>query len=101
MSRKTDDDLDMGDVYRAMREQARGRRAERCDIGTDDILGLRKRGWQVREITPFQFRINDVLDLYPTNRRWHHLKTNRRGGYGRETIDNLLARLLRDHLATQ
>ncbi len=36
-------------------------------------------------VVPFnegtQFRVNGVLDLYPTNRRFHNLRTNERGDY--------------------
>lgn len=42
---------------------------------------LRLRGFEVREFTEYQFRINGFLDVYPVNRRWHDIKKNQRGGY--------------------
>lgn len=56
-------------------------RAERRDAETRAILALRDDGYRVEELTPYQFRINRALDLYPTGRRWHNLKTGRRGSY--------------------
>jgi len=35
----------------------------------------------VQELTPYQFRVAGWLDLYPTNQRYHNLRTNRRGWY--------------------
>jgi hypothetical protein len=34
----------------------------------------------------FHLRINDQLDVYPSNKRWHQLDTGDRGGY-----ENMLA----------
>lgn len=51
------------------------------EVGTVEILALARNGYDVQELTPYQFRINDALDLYPTQRRFHNLKTQRRGRY--------------------
>jgi len=46
-------------------------------------------------VVPFnegtQFRVNGVLDLYPTNRRFHNLRTNERGDYPSGPPDELKA----------
>lgn len=42
---------------------------------------LRVLGYEIREFTSYQFRIEGVLDVYPVNRRWHDIKKNKRGGY--------------------
>lgn len=42
---------------------------------------LARAGYTVRKITPYQFRIDDRLDVYPTNARWHDIKTGKRGGF--------------------
>lgn len=36
----------------------------------------------VKKITPYQYRINGVLDLFPTNDKYHHITKNERGTYG-------------------
>jgi len=36
---------------------------------------------QVQKLTECQWRVNGVLDVYPTNRRYHDIKKNVRGGY--------------------
>ncbi len=46
-----------------------------------NILRLRKFGRKVVQLTPYQFRIDDAIDLYPKNHRFHNLKTGKRGFY--------------------
>lgn len=43
------------------------------------ILNLRKKGYRVVELTPYQFRINNQLDIYPVNGKYHNIKTGERG----------------------
>lgn len=35
----------------------------------------------VVKFTPYHFRVADVLDLHPTNYRFHNLRTGKRGSY--------------------
>ncbi len=37
--------------------------------------------YEVKKLTEYQWRINGVLDLYPTNRLYHDIKQNKRGTY--------------------
>lgn len=37
--------------------------------------------YQVKYLTPHQWRINGVLDIYPGSRRYHDIKKNQRGSY--------------------
>lgn len=69
------------EMWREHRHDIQERRRTRRDRRTVDILALRDRGFSVRELTPYQFRINDTLDLYPTCNRWHNIKTQKRGSY--------------------
>ena len=34
-----------------------------------------------KEMSPGQYRINDVLDLYPAHHKWHSLPSSKRGKY--------------------
>jgi len=45
-------------------------------------------GYQVKELTPYQYRINETLDLFITNNKYHDLKNNERGEYTR--IDDIV-----------
>lgn len=36
-------------------------------------------GYEIRKITPYQFRINGRLDIYPSNKRFHDIRDMRRG----------------------
>lgn len=49
--------------------------------GGFDILQLKNLGLEVEQLNSFHFRVCGVLDFYPTNRRFHNLKTNQRGFY--------------------
>lgn len=43
------------------------------------IKKLTARGYIVKKLSDYQFRINGVLDLYPVNMRYHNIKTQERG----------------------
>ena len=51
----------------------------------DDFLGsLLDRladQYEVKMLTPWQWRIIGVLDVYPKNRSYHDIRVNKRGGY--------------------
>lgn len=42
---------------------------------------LAKDGFQVKELTPYQYRINEALDVFITNDRFHNIKTGERGDF--------------------
>ncbi len=46
-----------------------------------EIQALHKRGYLVEKKTPYQFRIECVLDLYPTRKRFHNIANQQRGEY--------------------
>ena len=63
------------------REEQKERRKKRLPVATDEIASLKECGFIVEEKTPYQFRINGLIDIYPIHRRYHVLKTGRRGNY--------------------
>lgn len=42
---------------------------------------LRREGYEIRKITPYQWRINEVLDCFPTSDRYHLIPRDERGDY--------------------
>lgn len=70
-----------GEFCRELREAQQERRRKRLPIRTDAIRSLAAEGFRIEEKTPYQFRIEGVLDVYPIHNRYHDLKRNRRGGY--------------------
>lgn len=58
-----------------IRQMRNSRRSQFREIITD----LTNAGFEIKEITPFQFRINDCLDIYPQNKRYHDIVKNERG----------------------
>lgn len=61
------------------KEEAIQAKKDSRDSATTEILALTKKGLRIEMLTPYQYRINGVLDLYPTNRKYHHIRFNRRG----------------------
>ena len=62
------------------REAQRGRRKERLPIRVGEIMELNEMGFEVDQKSPYHFRINKRLDLFPTHNRWHDIERNKRGG---------------------
>lgn len=48
---------------------------------TESILMLRDEGYKIARLTQFQWRVNDRLDLFPTNKKYHDTLTNERGDW--------------------
>jgi hypothetical protein len=57
------------------------RKRERREKRTNEIMALTAKGFVVEALTPYQFRVNEVVDLYPVHRRYHALEANQRGTY--------------------
>lgn len=72
---------ELGDDLKAIRKAQQERRAKRLPIRQEEIEDLTKDGYVVKKLTDYQYRVNDIFDIYPIHRRWHHLKTNSRGYY--------------------
>lgn len=70
-----------GELFKKMREEQQKRRKERLPERTNEILSLKDSGYTVVKITDYQYRINGLVDIYPIHRRYHILKTNKRGEY--------------------
>lgn len=72
---------EMGDDFRALRDLRReSNRKNRVRVESQ-IWPLQAEGFKILELTPYQFRINDRLDIYTTRERWHDLRTGKRGTF--------------------
>jgi hypothetical protein len=69
------------EMWREIHRDQKEARAERRSRNAEDILALRNDGFEVVELTEYHFRVNGIVDFFPTNRRFHVLKANRRGFY--------------------
>ena len=47
---------------------------------------IRDCGFSVQRLTEYHYRIESVLDLYPTRGRFHHLKTGEKGSYNNRNL---------------
>lgn len=79
MARETESEN--GELWKEYRRAQQQRRSDRLGPRTDEILALKGKGFDVRELTPYHFRIDGKLDLFPIHRRYHFVAENVRGGY--------------------
>lgn len=72
----SNEDTEMWELHNKEMAEMRERRR----LNFEDVLdGLVKRHHKVQQMSLYQFRIDDALDIYPSNKRWHDIKHNRRG----------------------
>lgn len=83
---------ELGEDWRAWKEDKKTKNKERLKDNTEDILALKDMMFEVEKLTEYQYRINKTLDLYPVHRKFHNIKTGKRGTYGK------LLPLLEKHL---
>ena len=69
------------EFWAAYRKDQKARRAARLPACQREILDLREQGRVVKRLTAYQFRVDGAIDLYPIHRRFHVLKTGKRGTY--------------------
>jgi hypothetical protein len=68
------------DDMKEYKEAQQKRRAERLPVRQQEIEELTPY-YNVAKLTDYQYRINGILDLFPIHRRFHNIKTNKRGNY--------------------
>jgi hypothetical protein len=71
---------DVAEMYGDLREIRRERNKTQKVTNEKRVLALAEQGYKVRKITDYQYRINEVLDIFVVNMRFHNIVTNRRGG---------------------
>lgn len=72
---------DMAEDFRALREYRKEERAAAQKTGQAAILALTQDGFKVQQLTDYHYRVDGRLDLFPIRRRYHDIRTGRRGGY--------------------
>jgi len=80
---------------RQYKDEQQERRRKRLPTRIQEIASLSENGYTVIKLTDYQFRINGILDLYPTHRRWHDLKTNKRGEYPANKLKDYIKLLIK------
>lgn len=72
------------DMWKAHNEDMKQMREKRNDLASKDLETLAKTdGIRSVYITPYQIRIEEVLDIWPSNKNYHDIQTNERGRYRR------------------
>lgn len=57
-------------------------RSKNLNMGKCQLDDLAKEhGWEVRHMTEYQIRINNILDVYPTSKKYCNLRTKIWGQY--------------------
>lgn len=62
------------------------------------VLKLLKAKYKVKELTAYQWRINDRIDIYPTGEKWHDIKKNERGDFFTTDLFEFLEERLKKRL---
>ena len=79
------DDNEETALWTEYRRAQRDRRRARLPGRVEDIQHLVAKGFTVAELTPYHYRVDGALDLFPVHRRYHHLPSGKRGGYTNTT----------------
>ena len=69
------------EFWREHKAELKRRKEERRGPRIRQIIELKKDGYIVEQLTPYQFRINKEVDVYPTNNRYCLLRFQRWGRY--------------------
>lgn len=77
---------DMAEDFRAMRDHQRAYKQSNRDK-FESVLKTLKEQYTVVELTPYQYRIDGILDIYPSNKKWHLIPTNERGRF--RTVEDI------------
>jgi hypothetical protein len=74
-------EIEDSELWKEYRTEQQERRANRLPVRTKQILSLRDKGYQVEKKTPYQYRINNTLDIFPIHNLYHDIRLNKRGGF--------------------
>ena len=72
---------ELSESFRALSDHTRLQKQEQRERRIASLFALRGEGFDIREVTPYQFRVNHRLDIFPTWAKWHDVATNKRGGF--------------------
>ena len=72
---------EMGEFWKDYRDDQKDRRQKRLPEKTKEIYDLEQFGYVIEIKTEYQFRVNGAVDLFPIHKRYHDLRSNRRGNY--------------------
>ncbi len=80
----------MSEDWDSFKSDSNAAKKLRRERGEGLIWELMDEGYEFEELNPYQFRINDQIDLYPTNSKYHVLKTNKRGYYTEKNLSQII-----------
>jgi hypothetical protein len=81
------------EMWREYKVDQRKRRAERLGPRVKQIMELKLDGYQVEQLTPYQYRINNEVDVYPVHNRYCLLRYRRWGNY--RDVKELIKRIIK------
>jgi hypothetical protein len=81
------------DDWRQYRFEQKQRRQKRLPIRQKEIENLCVFGYSVAKKTNYQYRVENIIDLYPIHRQYHILESGKRGSYNVGLLYGCLLRL--------
>jgi hypothetical protein len=73
-------DNDTNQMWRDVKDDRRQYKQNNRDLFLSMLDELRDTH-DIKELTEYQYRVDGILDLYPSNRKWHLLPTGERGQF--------------------
>lgn len=69
------------DLYRQQKQEAKIRKEKTRIANTEALMAIHD--LTINQLSPFQFRVEGVVDYFPTSGKFHNIRTNKRGhAYG-------------------
>lgn len=72
---------EIGELWREIRDDARKHKSKNRG-NFSDVLNQLRLNHTIKEMNPgMQYRVDSAIDLYPSNKKYHILKTGQRGRF--------------------
>lgn len=82
------------EFWKQYREEQKERRKNRLPELVLEIYSAGGSFGPVQKLTEYQFRINGKIDIYPIHKRYHIIKTGKRGSYSAGKLEETLKKYL-------
>jgi len=83
----TNDEKKAWENHKKEMENMRRRRRNQFYLVVREFRDL---GFEVKEVNKYQFRFNEMIDIFPSNKKFHNLETGERGDIRGQTFTNFL-----------
>jgi len=83
------------EMWRKHAEEMKNMRRHRRDLFDKLAQDFRELGFTVRQVNSYQYRINDAIDIFPSNKRFFDLKNKQWGDIRGITFEKFLRKFFK------